>query len=146
MKTIVIAENKKNAEELSKCLQIHFSDKMTIETISLSPDNVGTIQNAGADLLVTVNLAGFDTNTFTDSVSYNLLSCKQIHILWDKHLSNEKVLRHPLSIAMFFVCVGMDYQEYLLEKYPDIPWLKGVEDEDAVYEIIREIIGLIDTA
>lgn len=76
------------------------------------------------DLLITFNLAGFEQCTLADSISYNLFKCKQIHFILDRNLPNEKYLEKPLSMAMFFYCADDEYGKYLLEKYPDIPYLK----------------------
>ncbi len=85
------------------------------------------IKKAEADLFISFNLAGFDHSTLTGGVAYNLLDCKQIHILLEKRLPNELLLSKQLSISMFFYCAGSDYYNYLMEKYPDMPYLKQLE-------------------
>lgn len=78
-------------------------------------------------LLLTFDLHGFEWCTLTDNISYNLLPCKQIHIITKDKLPNEKYLEKQLSISMFFYCMDSKYYQYLLEKYPDIPYLKEVK-------------------
>lgn len=85
------------------------------------------IKKAEADLFVDFNLLGFDQGTLAGSIAYNLLDCKQVHILLDAALSNEKQLEKQLSIAMFFYCVGAQYYRYLSERYPELPYLKEAE-------------------
>ena len=84
------------------------------------------VRKSNADLFLNFNLTGFEQSTLTDGVAYNLLDCKQIHILLDDKLPNEKYLAKQLSISMFFYCLGTDYYKYLLDRYPDIPWLKEI--------------------
>lgn len=53
------------------------------------------------DLLVTYNLAGFELCTLTDGLSYNLLSCRQLHFIEKDNCPNEKYLQKDKSINMF---------------------------------------------
>lgn len=105
------------------------------------------------DLLIAFNLAGFEQCTLTDGVSYNLFKCKQIHFILDRNLPNEKYLEKPLSMAMFFYCADDEYCKYLLEKYPDIPYLKlmfikDIEKDsvtanvDALWKSVCEVIKI----
>lgn len=79
------------------------------------------------EVIMTVDLYQFDKTTLTGNIFYNLLPCKQIHIITKDNLPNEKYLEKQLSIAMFFYCTEIQHYQYLLEKYPDIPYLKLVE-------------------
>lgn len=92
------------------------------------------------DLLVTFNLSGFEQQTLTGGISYNLLNCKQIHILLDKGLSYEEKLVLPLSISMFFFCRGQDYYEYLQNTYPEIPFLQKMDEWDNEGNALADII------
>ena len=84
------------------------------------------VKKSEADLFVNFNLSGFEKGTLTGGISYNLLNCKQIHILLDDKLPNERYLSKQLSIAMFFYCVGSEYYQSLADRYPDIPYLKEI--------------------
>ena len=86
------------------------------------------LQKLAPDLLVTVDLLGFEQCTLTDNISYNLLNGKQIHLLLHEELPNEKYLEKQLSIAMFFYCAGDVYYDFLRKKYPDLPYLKEIPD------------------
>lgn len=105
-------------------------------------------------LLITVNLAGFELLTLRKGILYNLLDCKSLHIMTQPRLINECLLGKPLSISMFFFCVGENYCAYLRKTYPDIPFLKvikpllleGVRDlgrQDWLNEVLRETINQI---
>ena len=87
-------------------------------------DIIGEIKSLHPDLLITVDLAGFEQCTLTDNISYNLLDCKQLHLLLHENLPNEPYLAGQLSIAMFFYCAGDAYYDALLRRYPNLPWLK----------------------
>lgn len=85
------------------------------------------VATSSDDLLLTFDLYGFEWCTIMDKLSFNLLPCKQIHIITQANLPNEKYLEKQLSISMFFYCTDSQYYQYLLEKYPDIPYLKEVK-------------------
>ena len=53
------------------------------------------------DLLVSYNLAGFEKCTLTDSLLYNLMDCRQFHIIKKSGLPNEKYLDKLRSINLF---------------------------------------------
>lgn len=113
------------------------------------------IETTGADLLLTFDLAGFGQSTLMGGITYNLVKCKQIHILLQEKLPKESVLSKPLSIAMFFYCAGHEHCERLRTAYPDIPYLKelgGWSQEDTITAVrgnaevlcgvIREVAGI----
>lgn len=85
------------------------------------------IRRSAIDFLISFNLYGFEKSTLTDGIAYNLLDCKQIHILLESKLANEQYLAKQLTIAMFFYCADIQYCQLLLKKYPDIPYLKTIE-------------------
>lgn len=91
-------------------------------------DLISEIRSQRPDLLITTDLAGFEQCTLADNISYNLLDCKQIHLLLHEKLPNEPYLKGQLSIAMFFYCAGDTYCDYLTQKYHDLPWLKELSD------------------
>lgn len=84
------------------------------------------IKKSGADLFVNFDLDGFGQSTLTDGIAYNLLDCKQIHILLKNSSPEERYLAKQLSISMFFYCADSGYCRYLQDKYPDIPYLKAI--------------------
>ena len=59
------------------------------------------VDNFAPDLLVSYNLAGFELSTLADSLLYNLLNCRQFHIIKKKHLPNEDRLNILRSFNLF---------------------------------------------
>ena len=114
--------------------------KNSINQYTLEQFNLTRIQFSGADLVVTVNLYGFEFTTLTGGISYNLWNTKFVHFLLDENLPDEKYLAHPLSISMFFFCKGTGYQKYLQKRYPLIPYLEAITGwrEDAGEKAVKE--------
>ncbi len=86
----------------------------------------GKLRELAPDMLLTVDLQGFEHRTLTGNLSYNLLDCKQVHLLLHDNLQNEHFLSGQLSISMFFYCLGQQYFQHLGAAYPDIPVLRQV--------------------
>lgn len=118
-----------NHQNASQNDPFHTSSNFTVEIWDSNKPQItcADIKKSEADLFVCFDLAGFEQSTLTDGIAYNLLDCKQIHILLEKELTNEKYLAKQLSISMFFYCADAEYFRYLQEKYPDIPYLKAIE-------------------
>ena len=114
--------------------------KNSINQYTLEQFNLTRIQFSGADLVVTVNLYGFEFTTLTGGISYNLWNTKFVHFLLDENLPDEKYLAHPLSISMFFFCKATGYQKYLQKRYPLIPYLEAITGwrEDAGEKAVKE--------
>lgn len=127
MNAVIVAEDARVAEELAEKLDERFENKVSFCVIPLQGDLIGTIKEKNPELLLTVNLAGFDRVTLTDNIAYNLLDCKQLHVIIDDNLKNEKELEKLLSIAMFFVCSHQKQCESLKGRYPHIPWIECME-------------------
>lgn len=154
-KILIIYKENHKLKNLIADLQSKLQNEMSDALVEVFGE-MGTTCNQKlkeADLLITFNLAGFEQCTLTDSVTYNLLDCKQIHFILNRNLPNEKYLGKPLSMAMFFYCAKDEYRKYLLEKYPDIPYLKAinvedieqnntVENTDALWETVCEVIKI----
>ncbi|MCM1126803.1 MAG: hypothetical protein NC429_10050 [Lachnospiraceae bacterium] len=139
MKVIIVAKEDAYTlllHELSKILSAN--PRNVIEQHMITPGSLPRIQSSGADLVITINLSGFELTTLTGGISYNLWNAKFVHFLLKRNLKNEIILQKPLSISMFFYCVGKEYKEYLLKKYPEIPYLEELSewednsDEEAV--------------
>lgn len=92
-----------------------------------SPITCADIRKSGADLFIDFDLAGFVQSTLTDGIAYNLLDCKQIHILFGDRIPEERYLVKQLSISMFFYTTDAEYCRYLRDRYPDMPYLKVIE-------------------
>lgn len=160
MKILIVQTSSGKLEKLIKLLKekllAHYGDVMVeVWDNEKAEITLAEVKKAEADLFVDFNLAGFEQGTLAGGISYNLLNCKQIHILLHDQLANERYLTKQLSIAMFFYCVGAGYYQELSKKYPDIPYLKeikgwGHEDTDAeivrnagiLYDIVGEVAGI----
>lgn len=59
------------------------------------------VKKENPNLLISYNLAGFELSTLTDSVLYNLLDCRQFHLITKDNVPNEKYLEKLLSINLF---------------------------------------------
>lgn len=79
------------------------------------------IRSFEPDLLVTEDLEGFEICTLTDSVSYNLIHCRQKHYLFSEHPVNEIYLSKQLGLVMTFVCSDEHMAERIRLMYPDLP-------------------------
>ena len=73
--------------------------KNSINQYTLEQFNLTRIQFSGADLVVTVNLYGFEFTTLTGGISYNLWNTKFVHFLLDENLPDEKYLAHQIGRA-----------------------------------------------
>lgn len=98
------------------------------------------------DLIITFDLVGFEQTTLMGGISYNLVNSKFVNFLLHENLQNEKYLSKQLSLSMFFYCAGEEYETYLREHYPDIPYLKtlqGSEEtvETAMRSAVEEILA-----
>lgn len=60
-----------------------------------------TVGSMDCDLLVTYNLAGFELETLTDGLSYNLLNCRQIHFVDKEEYFQKDYYKKIRSINMF---------------------------------------------
>ncbi len=67
-----------------------------------------SIDSYKPDLLVSYNLAGFELSTLTDSLLYNLIDCRQFHIINRKDLPNQQFLHILRSINLF---IFEDYKD-----------------------------------
>ena len=75
-------------------------------------------------VLITFDLAGFQLKTLTNNIWYNLLPCRQIHIITTCKNELMTYLNNPLSISMFFFCVTEGQKNTLSTGYENIPWLR----------------------
>lgn len=123
-------ENKNVIDNLKKKIKDEIKN-VNIE-VCIENSKINEKYLKGTDLLITFNLTGFEQSTLAGGISYNLLNCKQIHFLLDRNLPNESYLSKQLSLSMFFFCFGNDYYQYLLDTYPDIPYLELIASKKMV--------------
>lgn len=149
MNAVIVAEDARVAEELAEKLNERFENRVGFSVIPLQGDLIGKIKKMNPELLLTVDLAGFDRVTLTDNIAYNLLDCKQVHVICGKTLQNEKALEKALSIAMFFACSSAEQCGQLKERYPHIPWMKCMEDWSLAEDLctdknVEEIVKMLE--
>lgn len=92
---------RKQFEELSKTRNATIVFEET-EIKKKREEMIDSLRAKEIDLLVSYNLAGFEQSTLTDGLAYNLVDCRQLHILEKKNLPNSKLLEKEKSINMFF--------------------------------------------
>ena len=127
IKTVIVSDDVSVSKQLAEQLNVLFGEKVSFVEVTLQGDLIGKIKEINPEILLTINLAGFDRTTLTDNIAYNLLDCKQLHVICDENLRNEKELEKLLSIAMFFACSKKEMREVLKIKYPHIPWITDME-------------------
>lgn len=121
--TRVEGDTTKLREELSKNNNVqvleYYSEKDYLHTL---------LSKESFDLIIIFDLAGFEQTTLMGGISYNLLNSKFVNFLLHENLQNEKCLSKQLSLSMFFYCTGSQYEKYLRENYPDIPYLRSLDE------------------
>lgn len=138
IKAVVVTEDLCISKLLAEQLNVLLDKKVRFVEVTLQGDLIGKIKEINPEVLLTINLAGFDRTTLTDNVAYNLLDCKQLHVICDENLRNEKELEKLLSIAMFFACSRREMCEVLKVKYPHIPWIADMEGWSPSEELCAE--------
>lgn len=132
MKIVIVAKEQSIFEKYREIFKAELEQSLEAQVAYLFQNGrsrgklISDIKSASPDILLTVDLEGFEQCTLTDNISYNLLNCKQIHLLLHEELENEKYLSRQLSIAMFFYCAGDTYFSYLESAYPQLPYLKEI--------------------
>lgn len=154
MKIIILAESRK-FEKYGRFLQTGLCHDAECSMIFLPEREksreglIKVIKQKAPDILLTVDLLGFEQCTLTDNIAYNLLDCKQIHLLLHEGLENEKFLNKQLSIAMFFYVQNTAYYEHLMTNYAGLPYLGKISnwqtgDSESEWRVNAEIlIGII---
>ena len=114
---------------------------------SKRPYLIQEIKRFNPDVLITYNLAGFELCTLTDSISYNLLDCKQLHWLDKVNCDNESFLNKVLSIVMFFATEKEEIKKYILGNYDKIPRMYLVNEASSKNEnIAKATIQMMEEA
>ncbi len=138
----------KNTKEVTEALESHGHACTAIYRSPGDARNImKEIREFAPDLMITEDLEGFEMCTLTDAVSYNLIHCRQLHLLLSEELSNERYLAKQLSLLMTFVCPDPARVAALKDKYPDIPEITTVENmpDDIPEEIQKALTFVFDT-
>lgn len=118
---------------LSKML-IHFFQKKNhllsiMDVTSESYDHLclQKIQAQSPDILITFDLAGFPFRTQTKEASLNMLSSKNLNLLWGNKKEYAPFLSGKLSLSMIFYDLsGKDF--HLPKLYPNLQYYKASQD------------------
>lgn len=87
--------------EINSDVDISYTDTSSVKTRQTL---VEQCRNNEPDIVVTYNLAGFEQETLTDGIAYNLVDCRQFHIINAGNPEIEKKIENKVkSINMFFV-------------------------------------------
>ncbi len=97
----------RNRKDIQGQLAESFSDiEMPFFFRKGKEDILSEIKGFDPDLLMTWNLEGFEMCTIMDAIAYNLLHCRQLHLLsgtgWNTE-ENRKILTKQLSLTMFLL-------------------------------------------
>lgn len=86
------------------------------------------LENEAPDLLITFDMEGFEQETQTGNLFYNLLTSKMLHFIFKDKEKYKEYLSGKLSLAMFFFSVGNSEAELyeMKKKYENIPYLERV--------------------
>ncbi len=85
---------------------------------------LAALKELAPDLLITEDLEGFEMTTLTDSVAYNLVHCRQIHLITREGLPEMKYLEKQLSLVMHFYVTDAGLKEAVEKRNPDVPYLE----------------------
>lgn len=96
------------------------------------------IQNLSADLIVTLDCAGFDMTTTGDNLSYNNLTCRMAHVLIKNDASFSRFLKYRQNFSMYTYCPEDENMGIKQGKFPEITNIgemkklvyKNIDDED----------------
>ena len=97
-------------------IELSFYNADTTTQVQLNTDEF--------QVLITFDLAGFQLKTLTNNIWFNLLPCRQIHIITTYKNELMTYLSNPLSISMFFFCITEEQKNTLSAGYENIPWLR----------------------
>lgn len=84
-----------------------------------SPQFTQQLSSNTPDIIITLDLAGFELRTLTGECLLNMLPCKVCNIIWGDKPEYSKYLSSKLSLSMlFYDATGTDNQ--LPSKYPNM--------------------------
>lgn len=107
-----------------------FLDETDISIIDMckgEPSSIGQhLSSINIDLLISLDLAGFEIGTFTGECFFNILPCKICNIIWGNKQEYHNYLMGKLSLSMlFYDATGVNHNlssiyPYLRYYYPTI--------------------------
>lgn len=127
MKIIVLTNKHKFPYhiQITKALNdIISANIFSAQTIDISPqtsrsDVTQQLSSAPPDLIITLDLTGFELRTLTGECLLNMLPCKVCNIIWGENAEYSNYLSGKLSLSMlFYDATGIDNR--LPSQYPNM--------------------------
>ena len=123
MKNVVITYKTEKHHDLlvSYFSTMFHQDQIKFHTLNLSveKDAVSTLYKLNPDLIISLDLSGFELRTLTGECLLNMLPCKVCNIIWGDKPEYSNYLSGKLSLSMlFYDATGIDNQ--LPSKYPNM--------------------------
>jgi hypothetical protein len=85
------------------------------------------IEQSGCDLLISLDLAGFEFRTETNTLSYNNLGCRMAHVLFRGMHEYREELRQQMNFSMFLFSMREEDVAVMNDRYPNIPNVERIE-------------------
>lgn len=103
------------------------------------------IRREQAQLIVTLDLAGFELRNTLECASYNVMSCRMAHLLLGQYQEYRQWLDEPMNFSMFFfggevLCKQIQQKHPLIEHVLPAEQLTGIHEEGACKALIELIV------
>lgn len=85
------------------------------------------IEQSGCGLLISLDLAGFEFRTETNTLSYNNLGCRMAHVLFRGMHEYREELRQQMNFSMFLFSMREEDVAVMNDRYPNIPNVERIE-------------------
>lgn len=130
MKIVVVCNKNGFLERHIDDLDKAYPDE-EIEMITLGAEDKNTplnpiLKDISPDLLITEDLIRFDEATLTDGIAYNLIDCRQIHLIMNENISNISFMLKQLSLNMHFFCKNKMLCDRMFKMNQDIPFIEEI--------------------
>ena len=117
-------------DEIAKdlCIEIEY---FTLQEQNIS-GQFAEIRALKTDYLLVFDMAGFQQSTLQEVPSYNIMTQKQIHFLFDNDKKYQSYLFYPLALNLFFVESNWDLYIKYKREYPhllNMEYIKGINLE-----------------
>lgn len=129
-----------------------FPNDTDISIIDLSQSNISALGQhldaAAPDLVITLDLAGFEIRTYTGECFLNILPSKICNIIWGSKPEYENFLNGKLSLSMlFYDATGINHElssvyPYLRYYYPTIHPITNSQIVDSDSDTIEALKAL----
>lgn len=156
MKVIVVYKQEKRSVLLLEIIQNILRYKnIEVEFLETTKNNsnnvVNFLYNISADIIVSIDMEGFQFKTLQENSFYNILSAKQLHFLTDESKLQE-YMGEDFALNLYMAVPKNEYKNAVLEGTNNIPHIiyhpcYEVEKDTIIsspvnLKIVEEIIGL----